>query len=117
MPSQVASSRDHEGDYDILLSAWGADFKDPISFLEIMLPGAANNTGGFKNADYQKNVDLATNQDANDPSQRWADMVEATQVLNRTQSLTPLYQNETGYLQNPKVKGIIHNTAWNAVEL
>lgn len=72
-----------------------------------MLPGAANNTGGFKNADYQKNVDLATNQDANDPSQRWADMVEAAQVLNRTQSLTPLYQNETGYLQNPKVKGII----------
>ncbi len=111
VPSQVASSRDHEGDYDILLSAWGADFKDPISFLEIMLPGAANNTGGFKNADYQKNVDLATNQDANDPSQRWADMVEAAQVLNRTQSLTPLYQNETGYLQNPKVKGIIHNTA------
>lgn len=32
------------------------------------------------------------------------DMVEAAQVLNRTQSLTPLYQNETGYLQIQRSK-------------
>ncbi|MEJ1323717.1 hypothetical protein QY887_04245 [Latilactobacillus sakei] len=103
MPSQVASSRDHEGDYDILLSAWGADFKDPISFLEIMLPGAANNTGGFKNADYQKNVDLATNQDANDPSQRWADMVEASTSLEPHTKPDTVIPKRNGL--SPKSKG------------
>lgn len=116
VPSQVASSRDKKGDYDILLTGWGADFKDPISFLEIMLPGSASNTGGFENAAYTKAMNQATNADANQPSQRWSDLVQASQILSQTQGITPLYQNDTAYLKKANVKGIVHNTAgaqWN----
>lgn len=111
VPSQVSASRDKKGDYDLLLAGWGADFKDPISFLEIMLPGAASNTGGFDNPEYKAALDRAMNADANDPDKRWADLVTAAQVMNKVQGITPLYQNDTAYLKNPKVKGVVHNTA------
>ncbi|MED9786888.1 MAG: ABC transporter substrate-binding protein, partial [Latilactobacillus curvatus] len=111
VPSQVSASRDKKGDYDLLLAGWGADFKDPISFLEIMLPGAASNTGGFDNPEYKAALDRAMNADANDPDKRWADLVTAAQVMNKVQGITPLYQNDTASLKNPKVKDVVHNTA------
>lgn len=111
VPSQVASSRDKKGDYDLLLAGWGADFKDPTSFLEVMLPGSASNTGGFENAEYSAAMAKAMTTDANNPSQRWSDLVTASQVLSKTQGITPLYQNDTAYLKKTNVKGIVHNTA------
>ncbi len=51
------------------------------------------------------------NADANDPDKRWADLVTAAQVMNKVQGITPLYQNDTAYLKNPKVKDVVHNTA------
>lgn len=65
---------------------------------------------------YNALVNKAQNQDANDTSARWQDMINAEKTIMKDQGITPLYQTVYSYLQNPKVKGIIHNTAgtqWN----
>lgn len=116
IPSKVASSRARSGDFDLYLSGWGADFNDPISHLQIMTNNSGYNYGKYNSSTYNALVNKAQNQDANDTSARWQDMINAEKTIMKDQGITPLYQTVYSYLQNPKVKGIIHNTAgtqWN----
>lgn len=111
IPSKVASSRAQSGDFDLYLSGWGADFNDPISHLQIMTNNSGYNYGKYNSSTYNALVNKAQNQDANDTSARWQDMINAEKTIMKDQGITPLYQTVYSYLQNPKVKGIIHNTA------
>ncbi len=116
IPSKVASSRAQSGDFELYLSGWGADFNDPISHLQIMTNNSGYNYGKYNSSTYNALVNKAQNQDANDTSARWQDMINAEKTIMKDQGITPLYQTVYSYLQNPKVKGIIHNTAgtqWN----
>ncbi len=116
IPSKVASTRAQQGNFDIYLSLWGADFNDPISHLQIMTSGSGYNYGKYSSSEYNALVKKAQNQDANNAEARWQDMLKAEQVLMKDQGITPIYQTVYSFLQNPKVKGVIHNTAgtqWN----
>lgn len=111
VPASVAQSRATSGDFDLYLSHWGADFNDPISFLQIPVSSNSLNYGKWSNKQYDQLIDKAQNQDAGRPEVRWQDMVKAAKMLNQTQSFTPLYQANYAYLQRNTAKGIIHNTA------
>ncbi|USJ87002.1 peptide ABC transporter substrate-binding protein [Lactiplantibacillus pentosus] len=116
IPDKVASSRAQSGNFDLYLSHWGADFTDPISHLQIMPNNSGYNYGKYNSSTYNALVKKAQNQDANKASARWQDMINAEKTIMQDQGITPLYQTNYSYLQNPKVKGIIHNTAgtqWN----
>ncbi|KZL38949.1 peptide ABC transporter substrate-binding protein [Secundilactobacillus collinoides] len=113
---QIAYQQSAKGNFDVLVSGWGADFNDPISFLQIPMTGTSYNYGGYSNKQYDALVKRTNNQDANNPDKRWQDLVKAAKLLNADQSMTPLYQQVTAYLQRSDVKGIVHNTAgtqWN----
>lgn len=113
---QIAYQQSAKGNFDVLVSGWGADFNDPISFLQIPMTGTSYNYGGYSNKRYDALVKRANNQDANNPDTRWQDLVNAAKLLNADQGMTPLYQQVTAYLQRSDVKGIVHNTAgtqWN----
>ncbi|MCD2255602.1 peptide ABC transporter substrate-binding protein [Lactobacillus sp. CC-MHH1034] len=111
MPSTAANQFQQKGQFDISLSAWGADFNDPITFLQIPESDTSYNMGKYSNKDYDALIHKAQNEDANDPNARWQDLIQASQLFSKDQGMTPLYQNNASYLQNAKVKGIIHNTA------
>ncbi|MFC6165536.1 peptide ABC transporter substrate-binding protein [Lactiplantibacillus dongliensis] len=116
IPAKVASTRAQQGNFDLYLSGWGADFNDPISHLAIMTAGSGYNYGKYNSSQYNTLVKKAQNQDANNPQARWQDMLQAERVIMQDQGITPLYQTVYSFLQNPKAKGIIHNTAgtqWN----
>ncbi|WP_283680018.1 peptide ABC transporter substrate-binding protein [Lentilactobacillus sp. Marseille-Q4993] len=116
VPGQVANQLGTKGEFDVSLSGWGADFNDPISHLQIPEAGTPYNTGKYNNATYNKLIDKATNADANDTQKRWNDLVQASQELSKDQGMTPLYQQNTAYLQKAHLHGVIHNTAgtqWN----
>ncbi|GEO69743.1 peptide ABC transporter substrate-binding protein [Levilactobacillus acidifarinae] len=111
VPAQVAQQRSQSGDFDIYLSHWGADFNDPISFMQIPLSSNSLNYGKWSNKTYDKLIAKAQNQDAATPEKRWQDLVQGAKLLNKEQSFTPLYQADYAYLQRSTVKGVIHNTA------
>lgn len=116
IPSKSELSRAKNGQFDILLSHWGGDFNDPMTFMQIPMPNTSYNYGKWNNQAYVDLIKKANNQDANDQNKRWQDLVEAAKIVNSQQAITPIYQQTTAYLQNSRVKGIIHNTAgtqWN----
>lgn len=116
VPGKSTTSRAQNGDFDIYLSHWGGDFNDPMTFMQIPMTGTSYNYGKWSNSSYDSLVRSAQNRDANNTSKRWQDLVNAAKIVNRDQAITPIYQQTTAYLQNKRVKGIIHNTAgtqWN----
>ncbi|MCF6160962.1 peptide ABC transporter substrate-binding protein [Furfurilactobacillus milii] len=116
IPSKAANQQGQKGDFDIMLSGWGGDFNDPITFLQIPQTNTAYNYGKWSDTKYDDLIDRAQNIDANDSEKRWQDLIQASQYLNQVQSFTPLYQANYAYLQQNNVQGIIHNTAgtqWN----
>ncbi len=116
VPSKIKMQREQQSNFDISLDTWGGDFNDPITFLQIPQIGTAYNYGNYHDAEYNDWLNKAENRDANNANKRWDDLINASKRLNITQGVSPLFQDDTYYLQKPSVKGVIHNTAgtqWN----
>ncbi len=111
VPFKTRINRTNKGDFDIVLSAWGADFSDPISFLDLFTSDNANNAGKWSNQQYDELIAKSKNEDANDPDKRWNDLVQAQQILMGEEGISPIYNKNTPWLVKTKVKGIIYNTA------
>ena len=109
VPFKTRVSRSTNGDFDVVLSAWGADFADPISFLDLFTSNNEQNNGKWSNAEYDKLI--AASKNASSASDRWSDLEKAEKILLQDQGVTPLYYRNQAWMVNDKVKGIIYNTA------
>ncbi|WP_283590397.1 peptide ABC transporter substrate-binding protein [Ligilactobacillus saerimneri] len=116
IPGNSAADKARKGDFDIFLAGWGGDFNDPYTFMQIPETNTPYNRGKYSNSEYDALIEKAENADANNPEQRWNDLVKAAQIFNTDQGITPLYEQTNAFMQRSNVKGIIHNTAgtqWN----
>ena len=111
VPFKTRLSRSENGQFDVVASAWSADFSDPISFLDLFTSDNSYNNGKWSNAQYDKLVTASKTTDAGNRSARWNDMVKASKILSNEQGVVPLFQLNTPSLLRTNVKGVIHNTA------
>lgn len=111
VPFKTRLQRSEDGDFDVVVFAWGADFADPISFLDLFTSDNSYNNGKWKNAEYDKLITASKTTDAGNVDKRWDDMVKASKILSEDQGVAPLYQLNVAYMLNPSVKGVIQNTA------
>lgn len=111
VPFKTRLNRSDSGDFDVVMTAWSADFSDPISFLELMTSDNKQNDGKWKNEEYDRLIEASKNQDVNDPAKRWNDMVQAEKILMEDQGVAPVYQRSQPWMVRPTVKGIIYNGA------
>ena len=111
VPFKTRLNRTNEGQFDIVISAWGADFSDPISFLDMFTSNNSYNAGKWKNAQYDKLIEASKSTDAGNAGKRWNDLVSAEKILIQEQGISPLYQQATAWMVKPKVKGVIYNSA------
>lgn len=111
VPFKTRLSKSENGQFDVVLSGWGADFSDPITFLDLFTSDNSYNNGKWKNSEYDSLISASKNADAGSVSKRWNDMVEASEVLMKDQGVVPLYQQSQATLVKSKVKGVIYNSA------
>ncbi|MCM0583252.1 peptide ABC transporter substrate-binding protein [Weissella diestrammenae] len=93
--------------FDVVISAWGADYADPISFLDLYTAGTSFNNGSWKNDAYDTAVAKAQGADILNPSARYADLKEAEQVIEKEAGVAPLYYRSYATLFRSSVKGVI----------
>ncbi|UQS82242.1 peptide ABC transporter substrate-binding protein [Bombilactobacillus folatiphilus] len=119
VPFKSRLSRSISGDFDLVVTAWNADFPDPSNFLTLFTNGASNNNGHWNNSDYDNLVNKSLSTDANDPTIRWKDMTQAQDILNKQQGVIPLYQVGEAHLTNNKVKNLDYGPSgtYNMVSL
>ena len=111
VPFKTRLNRTNQGQFDVVISAWGADFADPISFLDMFTSNNSYNAGKWKNAQYDKLIEASKSTDAGNAGKRWDDLVSAEKILIQEQGISPLYQQATAWMVKPKVKGVIYNSA------
>ncbi|NLR08855.1 MULTISPECIES: peptide ABC transporter substrate-binding protein [Lactobacillaceae] len=108
LPFKTRLSRSENGQFQAVVSGWGADYPDAISFLEMFTSTNSYNRGQWKNSSYDKDIAAADGKDANNKAARWNDMVSAEKTLMNEQGIIPLYQQGKSQLVKSKVKGVIY---------
>lgn len=111
VPFKTRLDRSQKGDFDVVISAWGADFADPISFLDMFTTNNSYNRGKWSNAEYDALVNASKTTDAVDPAKRWDDLVKAEKILMEDQGVAPIYQSTQAWVIKSKVKGVIYNSS------
>lgn len=111
IPFKSRLSNSTAGKFDVVVTAWGADFADPISFLQLFTSDNSQNNGKWSNKEYDKLIDAANTTDSGNTEKRWNDMVKAEQILLKDQGIAPLYQQGQSFLRRSNIKGIVYNSA------
>lgn len=111
VPLKTRLSRSRAGNFDVVVANWVADYNDPISFMELFTTGNEYNDGSWSNSEYDRLITAAKTTNAANADKRWEDMVKASKILSKDMGVSPLYQQNSPEMVNPKVKGLIVNSA------
>lgn len=107
LPYKTRLSRSASGQFDAVVTLWGADFPDPITDLSLFTSDNTYNNGKWSNKTYDKLINDATT-NANKPAARWQNMVDAQKVLLKDQGIIPVSQSGKPQLVKSKVKGVVY---------
>lgn len=104
VPFKDRLQRTQQGDYDIALMAWGLDYNDAGTFLDMWETNEYFNTANYSNPQYDaliKQSDATTELD-----ERTNALRAAESLLMDDMPVAPLYFNNKSYLTKPYVKGL-----------
>ncbi|KGH74977.1 peptide ABC transporter substrate-binding protein [Oenococcus oeni IOEB_9304] len=106
--------------FDVVLAAWGADYSEPLTFLNMFVTGGSNNDGSWSNKEYDALIKSASDKDALSDTKRTADEIKAEKVLYQNAGVNPVFWVNAATLSNSKVKGVQYFSSgasyyfWNA---
>ncbi|MFC8685606.1 peptide ABC transporter substrate-binding protein [Brevibacillus porteri] len=93
------------GKYDFGIWLWGADFNDPINFLEMYKDLGGNNVVRFDNKEYRDLLNKSYYE--TDEQKRKQLMFDAEKILMEEMPLAPLHFRGNAYVKNDKVKDFV----------
>ena len=98
--------------YDVARAGWGADYNDPMTFIDMFTSTSGNNDLGFNNAEYDQLVkDAYATQD---PAKRMELMTKAEKILiGDNTALLPLYYYTRIWMNKPYVKDVVIDYSGN----
>lgn len=108
VPFKNRVAADNSQDYDLQISGWGADYADPINYLELFVTDGNNNNSGYSNEEYDALIQSASDE-TEDLDKRWNDLVKAETLILDEAGIAPLYQRYGAYLEQPSVEGVVHH--------
>ncbi|GGC96875.1 peptide ABC transporter substrate-binding protein [Enterococcus wangshanyuanii] len=111
VPFTVRLDRGKNGDFEVIMGGWGADYADPSSFTDLFVTGGAYNRGRYSSKEYDALVEASGKTNAGDPEKRWDDMVQAEKIILDEMGVAPVYQKAEAHLRNSKVKGVVAHGA------
>lgn len=98
-------NRMNQKTFDIVSAGWGADFLDPINFLDLFVTNGGNNHSGFANAKYDQLIKKATV--SPDDKERYEALLGAEKILADEMPISPLYHRTRYRLINPMFKDVV----------
>jgi oligopeptide transport system substrate-binding protein len=108
VPFQQRLTQEKALDYDLVVSTWGPDYNDPMTFIDMFVTDGSANRTGYSSAEFDGLVNKA--KEEKDPAVRYQLMVDAEKVLLEQDAVVaPLIQNATSILQRAKVKNVVEH--------
>ncbi len=106
VPKKMRLERMAEGDFALGLTRWGADYPDPLGFLDLWTSGSAFNYGSWQNAEYDAMIREAREGSfLGDPGKRWAVLHQAEGLLMEDAAIFPVCEKAVSMLINPEIEG------------
>src|SRR5699024_6823564 len=109
LPFKQRLNQESSETFEASLSGWGPDYPDPLTFLNIMTTGAAQNNTGWGSDEYDKLIKDANGKLLKKPEERDAAMKKAEELMLNDAPVAPIYQKGEAHLTNPQVKGLIYH--------
>ncbi|MDK7114232.1 peptide ABC transporter substrate-binding protein [Staphylococcus pettenkoferi] len=106
MPFKQKVNAELSMQYEMSLAGWGPDYPDPMSFLETMTTGNAQNNTDWSSKEYDSMLKEADGPLLTKEKQRMNKLRDAEELLLSEAPVAPIYQQGKAYLRNPQVKGI-----------
>lgn len=98
----------NKGNYQIVLAGWGADYNDPMTFLDMWEKDNGNNTAFYNNPNYDNLInDAKVNADLKVRNDK---MIQAEKILMNDMPIGPLYFQARSRVVKPYVKNLIFPT-------
>jgi len=93
-----------DGQFDITRGGWGADYNDPITFLDMYITGGGNNDPQWSNKDYDALIKKAKT--TSDSAERMQYMHDAEDIIMGEWVLCPLFNTVDLYKISDKLQGV-----------
>ncbi|WP_426446595.1 peptide ABC transporter substrate-binding protein [Paenibacillus sp. S-38] len=105
VPHKLRVDNENNHKYQASVSGWGADYNDPMTFLDMFITGSDLNDVDWSNPEYDK---LAGGAIAElDKAKRSDLMVQAEKLLIEEMPILPNYFRATSWVKNPKIQDLI----------
>jgi oligopeptide transport system substrate-binding protein len=105
VPHATRVERETSKNYMIVNSLWGADYNDPMTWLDLYVEGGPFNTQDWNNAKYTELIKAANKE--LDTKARAEKLHEAEKILMEEAAVFPLFFRASPYLIKDKVDGLI----------
>src|SRR5699024_11263025 len=92
VPFKNRVAADNSQDYDLQIGGWGADYADPINYLELFVTDGNNNNSGYSNEEYDALIQAAYD-DTEDLDNRWSDLVADVFLIIEKVDIESLYKS------------------------
>ncbi|WP_322907464.1 peptide ABC transporter substrate-binding protein [Paenibacillus campi] len=101
-----------KGDFQIMITRWGADYDDPSTYFDLFTERSGYNYGHWVNPQYNQLVKGASEQWIASPQKRLDAYIKAEQVLLDDAAIFPIYQAGRSYLLQPRVHVAFSPEGW-----
>lgn len=108
-------------EYEMVISAWGPDYIDPMTYIGMWVTGGSANRMDYSNPDYDALV--AKINAENDSATRYQLMLDAEKMLFDDAAIAPLYQRGLAVLQRTNINGLVRHPSgsdytfkWTSIE-
>ncbi len=106
VPKKTRLERMAQGDFMIALTRWGADYPDPLAFLDLWSSKSAFNYGSWENETYDQMIREAREGSLLSAlSARWDVLHQAEAILMEDAAIFPVCEKAVSMLLNPQIMG------------
>lgn len=102
------------GSFDIVLSGWGPDYDDALTFGDLFASWNLNNRGRYNSAEFDRNVRIA--QAELDPEKRMQAFSELQRLAHEDVVIIPMYERGWSFVVDPRLKGFIRRSVGAEVD-
>lgn len=107
MPKKNRVERMQSGDFEAVLTRWGPDYADPMTYLDMWTTDSPNNYGFWSNEEYDSVIQSAKDGElALDPEARWESLKNAEKTVMDQAVILPVYQKGNAVMIKSNVSGV-----------
>jgi len=106
-PKKQRGQDTDNGNFDLVLKAWGADYADPTTYLGMFVTGNPHDSGNWSNSEYDSLIQRSMSGDlVSQPEERWKALKKAEAIAMDDVVIMPLYQQSYAAMVNPNLQGV-----------